>query len=67
VDVQDAVGLDAAVEEVARQHQRLDTLVVATSAQYVSPVLEHLSEKIGEVRWLRHSRGSRIGNADLYR
>ncbi|GAB7331136.1 hypothetical protein MBLNU13_g02614t1 [Cladosporium sp. NU13] len=49
VDVQDAVGLDASVAEIANHHQRLDGLIAAAGVQYVSSALEYPSEKIGEM------------------
>lgn len=50
VDVQDAMGLDVAVAEIAQQHQRLDGLIAAAGVQHVSSALEYPTEKIGEVR-----------------
>lgn len=49
VDVQDAVGLDASIADIAAQHQRLDGLIAAAGVQYVSPALEYPDEKIKEV------------------
>lgn len=49
VDVQDTIGLEASVAEIAQKHQRLDGLIAAAGVQYVSPALEYPSEKIGEV------------------
>lgn len=50
VDVQDAANLDAAVASIAAEHQRLDGLIAAAGAQFVSTALDYPPEKITEVR-----------------
>jgi NAD(P)-dependent dehydrogenase (short-subunit alcohol dehydrogenase family) len=65
VDVQNAVGLDDSIAEIAAKHQRLDGLIAAAGVQYVSSALEYPSEKIGEVS--RSSRSSMGTLTDLHR